>query len=802
MASFWLLPPKHSYMFRNYLKTAFRNLIRHKLFSVLNIIGLSTGMACSILIFLWVQNEKSYDRFHPNAKNIYRITARVMDMHAAITPIPMAYAAKAEIPGITIASSISPLQRILTINHQKFDDKEIYYADAAFLKLFNFPILKGDPNTVLTRPDEIVITEKAAKKYFGSADMAIGKIIKVEDGQGTPLTVSAVLKDIPGNSHLQFDLLLPRQQYEMTRNANEAWNNFDVYNYIQTDQKDIAKLEKQLNALYAKNDKTQTPAKFELQPLTSIHLNAHLFMDVEGHGNSQYVTIFSLVAVFILLIACINFMNLSTAISGQRAKEVGLRKTIGAVRIQLVFQFLSESLLLAIVALIIGLMMAYLLLPVFNTIASKSISINLLNINVILLLLGTAVGVGLLSGSYPALFLSSFNPVKVLKGVKNLHGGTNYFRNGLVVIQFSVSVILIISTVVVYQQLQYIRHRDIGFNKDNLLYTQIPDAGDRGKNYDVLRAKVSQQSNVGNFSFVSHLPTDLRTGEKLSWPGMNENDLLIVPQIWVDESFISVFGMKLLAGRTFFKDDKADAANYIVNEATVKKIGSTIEKAVGTELSFGDRKGVIIGVVKDFNFRPVQKVIEPLVLRKFDGYANGTAGFIVQRSKTADIRHDMAQTRKILDPVFPDFPFLQGFINEDIARLYSAELRMGRLFNIFSVLSVIVSCLGLFGLATFSTQKRIKEIGVRKVLGASAAGIVAMLSRDFIRLVILALVIAFPVSWMIMNKWLDNFAYRTAISWWMFVLAGGTAILIAFLTVSYQSVKAALSNPVKSLRSE
>jgi putative ABC transport system permease protein len=796
-------------MFRNYLKTAFRNLVRNKLFSVLNITGLATGMACSILIFLWVQDERSYDRFNTNANHIYRITAHVMDLNAAITPIPLGVTAKKEIPAVKMSATISPLESVITIDHQKFDDKNIYFADSNFLRMFNYPLAIGDPATVLTRPDEIVITESAAKKYFGSVGNAMGKVIRVENnGGGDPLTVSAVLKDIPHNSHLQFDLLLPKARYDNVRNPAEAWGNFDVYNYLLIDEHAdgspaaIASLEKQINIVHDRNDNSHTKSTYNLQALPDIHLQAGLFMDVPGIGNKQYVTIFSLVAIFILLIACINFMNLSTAISGQRAKEVGLRKTVGAQRFQLVFQFLSESLLLSLISLVISIGVVVLLLPLFNNLAAKSISINLLSIKTIGLMLSVAMIVGVISGSYPALFLSSFNPVKVLKGVKHLHGRTNYFRNGLVVLQFSISVILIISTLVVYKQLQYIHNRDIGFDKENLLYTQIPDAGDRYENFNALKTKLSGQSQISDYTLVSHLPTDLRTGEKISWPGMDQETLLIAPEIWVDENFVRVFGMKMLAGRTFFKDNIADSKNYVVNEAVLKTFKMNAATAIGKKIKVGDREGEIIGVVKDFNFKPVQQTIEPLIIKKYDGFANGTAGFIVVKTAKAGIDRSMSNVRNLLQPLFPDFPFLQGFINEDLNRLYITEQRMGKLFNVFSVLSVIISCLGLFGLATFATQKRIKEIGVRKVLGASAAGIVAMLSKDFIKLVAVALIIAFPVSWLVMNKWLDNFAYRISISWWMFVTAGVLAILIAFLTVSYQSVKAALSNPVKSLRSE
>jgi len=546
-----------------------------------------------------------------------------------------------------------------------------------------------------------------------------------------------------------------------------------------------------------RNDKSKTQSSLFIQPLTDIHLRSHFMLDVDGQGNGTYVTIFSLVAFFILFIACINFMNLSTALSSKRAKEVGLRKTVGARRVQIIIQFLSESILLSFISLFIAIVLAILLLPLFNEVASKSISINLVSVKIVVTLLATAVLVGLLSGSYPALFLSSFNPVNVLKGVKMLHGRKSFLRSGLVVLQFSISVILMISTLVVYRQLQFIKNRDIGFNKENLLYVHMPEVGDLKNNKDALKAMLSQYPGINDYTITDHLPTYLTTGGPLSWPGMNQGEQVITSRLLTDENFIRTFGIPLLAGRFFSQDFKSYDSTYVVNETALKVMNITPSDAIGKKITMSGREGTIIGVVKDFNFKPVQQPVEPLVIRN-----NFAGGYVVIRTTPGNIQNIITEIKKIFGKVYSDYPFSFGFVNEELSKLYIAEQRMGSLFNTFSVLSIIISCLGLFGLATFATQKRIKEIGVRKVLGASGAGIVALLSKEFIKLVAVALIIAFPIASWVMNKWLEGFAYRIDISWWIFVIAGTAAIVIAFITVSFQAIKAAIANPVKSLKTE
>jgi ABC-type antimicrobial peptide transport system permease subunit len=522
-------------------------------------------------------------------------------------------------------------------------------------------------------------------------------------------------------------------------------------------------------------------------------------LDVAGQGNCEYVKIFALVAIFIIIIACINFMNLATAVSGQRAKEVGLRKTVGALRPQLIAQFISESLLLSFISLLLAILIVYILLPLFNQVANKSIYFNPFDIKILFSLLSIAIITGLLSGSYPAFFLSSFNPVKALKGTKILKSQKSFLRNSLVVLQFSISVILIISTLVVHNQLQYIQNRNIGFNKENLLYMKMPEVGDLKNNKDAMQATLAQYPDISNYTFTDELPTNLTAASQLTWHGMNPGTQVMASRLRVDENFTKTFGMQMAAGRFFSKDFGGNDTGYVVNETALKVMGLNADNAIGKiiSISLEDKEVPIIGVVKDFNFKPVQQPIEPLVMK-----SNFAGGYVVMRTTPANIKKVIATLQASFHNVYGDYPFSYGFVDEDLSRLYVTEQRMGKLFNVFSVLSILISCLGLFGLATFATQRRIKEIGVRKVLGAGEAGIVALLSKDFIQLVLVSLIIAFPIAWWAMNKWLQGFAYRININWWVFAIAGITAILIAFITVSFQAIKAAMANPVKSLRTE
>jgi ABC-type antimicrobial peptide transport system permease subunit len=791
-------------MFQNYFKTAFRNLLRHRLFSGLNIFGLATGMACSILILLWVQDELSFDRFNHNADHIFRVISGASGTEYAVVPPSLADAIETQIPAIERATRVAPVQKMITVGTKKFNQGNIYYADSNFLRIFNYSLLKGNIASVLSLPNSTVLTEGTAIKYFGSADAAIGKTLYIDNNiKGTDLLVTGVLRDIPSNSHLQPEMLIPMDLYDKVNHTKYGWTNFDVYVYFQLKAavaptaSDLGRITRQVNEIYGRNN-NEFSASFFAQPLTGIHLHSHYLMDVPGQGSYAYVTIFSLAAFFIIIIACINFMNLATAVSGQRAKEVGLRKTVGALRPQLIAQFIGESSLLSFISLILAVLIVYLMLPLFNQLAAKTISFNPFSANIFIRLAGIAVITGLLSGSYPAFFLSSFNPVKALKGNKILRSNKSFLRNGLVVLQFSISIILIISTLVVHNQLRFIRNRDIGFNKENLLYMQMPQVGDLKNNKDAMRATLASYPDIRNYTFTDQLPTNLTYGSsQLVWPGMDPGEQVEAYRLRVDENFAGTFGMKMVAGRFFSKDFAGDDSSYVVNEAALKVMHMKPGEAVGRSITFWDQKAPIIGVVKDFNFKPVQQPIGPLVMK-----SNFSGGYVVMKTTPANMQRMIASLQKSFHNVYGDYPFSYGFVNADLAKLYVTEQRMEKLFNVFSILSIIISCLGLFGLATFAAQQRIKEIGVRRVLGASEAGIVTLLSKDFIQLVIISFAIAFPVAWWAMNQWLENFAYRIGLSWWTFMAAGLAALLIALITVSFQSVRAAIANPVKSLRTE
>ncbi|MBS1916724.1 MAG: ABC transporter permease [Bacteroidetes bacterium] len=793
-------------MFKNYFKIAFRNLLRYKLFSGLNIFGLATGMACSILIFLWVQDELSFDKFNHHADHIFRVTVKSSDQEYATQPPSLAYAIKTKIAGIENATRVAPIQKMITVGTKKFDEKNIYYTDSNFLQIFNYPLVKGNISTALSSPNSVVLTEKTAEKYFGSADAAMNKTIYIDnDIKGSNLLVTGILKNIPSNSHLQPEMLIPMELYDKVYNPIHGWTNFDVYIYFRLKDavaptaSTLSNINKQVNEIYKQNNQ-EFPVLFGAQPLSDIHLRSHYLRDVPGQGNYEYVTIFSLAAVFIIIIACINFMNLATAVSGQRAKEVGLRKTVGALRRQLIAQFVGESLLLSFISLLLAILIVYILLPLFNQLAAKTISFNPFDIKIFFGLAGITILTGILSGSYPAFFLSSFNPIKALKGAKLLKSQKSFLRNGLVVFQFSIAVILIISTLVVYNQLAYIQNRNIGFNKENLLYMQMPMVGDLKNNKDAMRATLAQYPDISNYTFTDQLPTNLSDGASLlKWQGMDPKTQVEAYRLRVDENFVKTFGMQMLAGRFFSKDFRSDDTGYVVNETALKVMGLNINNAIGKiiSISLEDRQVPIIGVVKDFNFKPVQQAIDPLVMK-----TNFGGGYVVMRTTPVNIQKVITSLQKSFHNVYGDYPFSYGFVDEDLSKLYITEQRMEKLFNVFSILSIVISCLGLFGLATFATQQRIKEIGVRKVLGAGEIGIVLMLAKDFLRLVALSLVIAFPAGWWLMNQWLHNFAYRIDISWITFAVAGITALMIASITVSYQSIKAAMANPVKSLRSE
>jgi len=787
-------------MLRTYFKLAYRNIIKDKAYSIINITGLAIGLASSILILLWVQNELNYDKFHKNAGQIYRITCSAGDFKASINPAGMPVGLKAEIPVIKNTTRLSSINTVLLeAGNKKFEEKRVFYADPSFMDVFSFPLVQGDRTTALANADGILITQEMATKYFGNQN-PIGKFLRKDNSEN--VVVTGVLANIPANSHLQFDFILPMASLARTDNGlqKNSWDDFSFYSYVQLDKSfdpsaaNLSRLEKQMDQIFYKHN-PEMRAEFELQPLTKIHLAPERLGDLPGHGNAQYVNIFFIIAILILVVACINFMNLATARSARRAKEIGLRKVAGAVRKQLIIQFLSESIFISFLSLLLSLGIVYLFLPVFNELADKKLALELSDAKFGLSLFGIALLTGLISGSYPALFLSGFNPVKVLKGNIKSMGGNLLFRNSLVVIQFMVSIVLLVGTVVIYNQLKFIKDRNPGFEKANLLY--MPITGDIWNNQQALKNELKQNSLTNDFTITSDLPTNLSNATSADWNGKDPRLQIAIPRMAVNEDFTYVFKMKLLAGRSFSASFIADSNNYIVNEKMLSVMGLNATTAIGKTLTLQGVKGNIIGVVKNFNFKPIQQAIEPLVMS-----FNKSGGFVVIRTLPGKTTATIQALAKISQQLNPAYPFNYDFLDQDLANLYKGEQQMGNIFNLFAILGIFISCLGLYGLSAFMAEQRTKEIGVRKVLGASVLNLVYLLSSGITRLILIAIVIAIPISWYAVNSWLSGFAYHINVSWLVFFAVSLAALGVAWLTVSYESIKAAIVNPIKSLRTE
>jgi ABC-type antimicrobial peptide transport system permease subunit len=791
-------------MLKTYFKLAYRNITKDKAYSIINISGLAIGLASSILILLWVQNELSYDKFHKNAGQIYRINNDFGDTKTATSSAGMPAGLKAEMPVIKNTVRLQPgyPSILFETGNKKFQEERVFYADPSFMDVFSFPLVRGDRATALKQVDGVLITQEMAIKYFGKED-PIGKVIRKDNKEN--VVVTGVLANIPVNSDLQFDFILPMASLARTNTdlKNNVWTNFNFYDYVQLDKNfdpsapNLLKLEKQIDQIALKHmPGIEVKASFLLQSLTKIHLAPERLGDSPGHGNAQYVNIFFIIAILILVVACINFMNLATARSARRAKEIGLRKVAGAVRGQLILQFLSESVFISFLSLFLALGIVILFLPIFNELANRKLSIDVTDAKLWLSLFGIALLTGIISGSYPALFLSSFNPVKVLKGNVKSMGGNLLFRNALVVTQFMVSIVLLVGTVVIYNQLKFIRERNPGFEKANLLY--IPMTGDIWNKQQALKNELKANPLTSDFSIITDLPTNLGGWTmSVDWNGKDPRSQTIVPVIGVDEDFTHTFRMKLVAGRSFSSAFKADSNNYMVNEKMLNVMGLNTSTAIGKPLTLWGNKGTIIGVVKDFNFKPVQQAIEPLVMP-----FNKIGGFVVVRTLPGKTSATIQALSTISQELNPAYPFKFDFLDQDLSNLYKGEQQMGNIFNLFAALGIFISCLGLYGLSAFMAEQRTKEIGVRKVLGASVLNLVYLLSSGITRLILIAIIIAIPLSWYAVNSWLAGFAYHINVSWLVFFLASLSALGIAWLTVSYESIKAAVVNPIKSLRTE
>jgi len=808
-------------MIKNYFKIAFRNLMRGRFISFINLFGLTIGITCCLLILAYIINELSFDKYNKNAKEIYRVTRSfnnpetgAVNLNLSTIAPPFGPLLQQDFPAIKkITRLLDNSPAPLKYGDKLFNEPNVFFADENIFDVFDVNLVKGDPKKALNDPFTVMLTEDAAQKYFGKED-AIDKLIKLDNR--FDLRVTAVYKAFPANAHvhpgmmISFSTLKDSAIYgEQGLRTNFGNNAFFTYLLLPKGF-NAATLEAQFPAFLNKN-MPQRMSKYKpsqgtalaLQKLTDIHLRSHTDFEAEENGDINRVYIFSAIALFILFIACINYMNLSTARSALRAKEIGIRKTIGALRKEIIAQFLSESVLTAWIAMILAFVITWLTLPLLSSLSGQQLSINvLLNWKILTAIFFIPFVVGFISGIYPALFMSSFRPVKVLKGLFKAGGSSISFRKVLVTAQFAISIILLISTAIVFKQLNYMQQKSLGFNKDRIItlpYNPVLD-----DKFAAFRSDLLANNNIKDAARSSRIPT----GRLLDNMGasISRGDSLVpinadIKFVQADENFVTTYGIKMVAGKDFSKNYAADTSAFLINEAAVKTLGlKSNEDAIGKPMGYGQRKGNIVGVINDFHFESMHQKITPIIL--IVANSPNSYGRISIKLNTANIPAALTFIESTWKKFLPETPYEYDFLDTNFKKLYESEQKQATIFTIFACIAIFIACLGLFGLSAFSITQRIKEIGIRKVLGASTGSIVSLLSGDFLKLVALAAIIAFPIAWYAMDNWLRDFAYRTSISWWIFIAAGIIAASIALFTISFQAIKAALANPVKNLRTE
>ena len=787
-------------MFKNYLKIALRSLLKYKIYSIINIFGLSVGMACCILIMLFIRDELNYDKFHKNVDQIFRVVVesryKARPDHFAHTPAPLAPALLNEFPEVVNAVRFaSRHEELIAYKDKHFWEKTLMLADPSIFEVFTFQLVRGDPATALTDPNSIVITQRTAKKYFGDED-PIEKILKIGDEWAKDYRVSGILKNIPSNSQLQFDFLISFANQK----GNISWGQWNYSTYIQIRPNYPSyQLENKLPNLTGKylNEEARAGTIFHLQPLTRIHLHSSLRNDLPTNRKLSHLYIFSGIALLILMLACINFVNLVTARSTIREKEVGLRKVVGANRSQLILQFLGEAVLLSFFAFLLSFIFVEILLPIFNIISGKEMTFYLIHdFPFMITLIGLMFIVGILSGSYPAFVISRFQPVSILR--KGFGEKTSVYpsisRKCLVVAQFAISIMFLFSTALMHQQLRYIRNKNLGYDKEHLVVLPIYYRDVQPK-HELLKSEIMQSPLIVNATKTSYLPSQLVNFQNIWWEGLPGKNKMI-HWISVDHDFIQTVGLRIKAGRNFSGEYPPDQRGaYILNEAAVEMIGW--ESPVGKQFEIVDR-GEVIGIINNFHFQSLHQKIQPLVLYIYPENFR----YMLVRIRAENISKSLQFLKQKWEELFPGRLFEFSFFDEDFDRIYKSETRLAKTFNYITGLAILIACLGLFGLASFTTLRRTKEIGIRKVLGASVSGIVILLSKDFLKWVLVANLIAWPLAYFAMNKWLQNFAYRTNIGLSIFLLAAALVFVTALLTIILQAIKAALANPVDSLRYE
>jgi putative ABC transport system permease protein len=798
-------------MFKNYMHIALRNIKKHKGYSLINILGLAIGMACCILITSYVIYELSYDKYHENADSIYRIKsdAKIGDNLLQIpkSSPPMAGYMVENFPEVSNATRLRELGNVpLKYRDNQFYEGRIFFADSSFFDIFTFPLLKGDPKTALKAAYTAVITEDTARKYFGEED-PIGKVMTIEES--VDFTITGIISNVPRNSHFVFDMLCSFETHAQNNRESMAnWLSINYYTYIMLQKgSDPYSLEQKLPEMITSNAGNILKAvkgdlRLSLQPLTSIHLHSRLEQEISATSNIAYIYIFSAIALFILFIACMNYMNLATARSAKRAQEVGMRKVLGAHRGKIVRQFLGESLLTSSISCIIALLFVEIALPLFRSISGINLRINYMeNPWLIPGLLGLTILVGLVAGSYPAFFLSSFLPIRILKGSLRTGSGNTHFRGVLVIVQFTISIVLIIGTIITFNQLKYMKNTALGFDKEQILILPISDES-TVESLLPLKEELKNYPGVIDVGASSHVPGETTYYNPFLPEGFTREQMIWMGQLNVDPDFIPTMGIEFLAGRNFSSELQTDQTHsVIINETAAKRFGwdDPVGKTIGElSISGGIKRRPVIGVVKDFHIESLHREIGPLLITNNTEWLNTLS----IRVAPDNIPETLSFLSKKWDQHNPLRPFRHFFLDDSFDAQYKADERLSKIFSYFSILAIFIACLGLFGLASYTAEQRTKEIGIRKVLGATLSGIVKLLTKEFSKWLLLANIIAWPVAYFVMRKWLQGFAYRTSIGFYIFVLSAVIALAIALITVSYQALKAAKADPVESLRYE
>jgi len=791
-------------MLKNYLKIAWRNLYKHKAFSLIHILGLTIGVTVCLMIFLYITNEFSVDKFHAKGKNIYRVM-RTFD--ATILPVPYlsgpyAPALRNDFPeDIKTAVRVKPQNYLASYGEKAFNEKKVYSVDSGFFELFSYPLIKGNAATVLKDPKSIVLTENSAKKYFGSVDSAMGKVITFD--KEIQFKVTGVAKNLPSNTHLDFDMVIPIANL-INYDWFKGWMNNSMFVYVELNEHtNKSRLEQQFPAFmdkYLGKEMARFGSKMglSLTPLRDIYFEPSSAFDNVRHGEKAVVYIFISIAILIMLIACINFMNLSTIRAVDRSKEVGLRKVLGALRDHLILQFIGESLLLAVVACILSTGLLFILMPYYNDILGYTLSAPWGSWPIYMFLLGVIVVVGFLAGSYPAFFLSAFSPIQALKGKLRLGKSGVVLRQTLVVVQFSISVFLIIGTIVMTRQMNYMKGKSLGYDKAQTLAIKI-DNNDLYNHNKAFKSELLANNSIEAVSLMSGEPGGFHDLHAFEAEGQRE--IFKSRTEFADFDHTKLLGLKIIAGRDLSAQFGTDSAgSVLINRTAAQRLGFTPQQAIGKWIHNKGRDSLrrqVVGVVEDFNFLSLKENIEPLVISPGEDWR-----VILVKLRPGQIKAGVAAVGSVYKSVAPVYPFEYTFLDQNFDTAYRTDLRQQTILSIFAGLAIFVACLGLFGLASFTAAKRTKEIGVRKVLGSSVQNILLLLSKDMLKPVLIATIIAVPIGYYCMHKWLQNFAYQISISYTVFVFAGAIAMLIAFVTISFQSIKAALANPVKSLRSE